>query len=98
MAKWYVSTLAASAIAAAGYYLGNEKNREKVGHYINRAKAEIKGDTKEDNKEDFYEKVGHSDPQDLEDNSMVDEGAMFSVNYYNQNIKGEEQENDKDKQ
>ncbi|CAM3828389.1 hypothetical protein [Alkalicoccus chagannorensis] len=90
MAKWIITTLAAAGIAAAGYFYGKEENREKVNHYAQRALAEIKGDTKEDNKDDFYEKVGYSDPEDLEDNSMVDEGATFSVNYYNQRIKDNE--------
>jgi hypothetical protein len=28
-------------------------------------------------------KAGHPDPLDVGDNKMVDEGAMYSVNYYN---------------
>ncbi|MDR7071312.1 hypothetical protein [Fictibacillus barbaricus] len=28
-------------------------------------------------------KAGHPDPMDVDDNKMVDEGAMYSVNYYN---------------
>ncbi|WP_442598032.1 hypothetical protein [Neobacillus sp. D3-1R] len=30
-------------------------------------------------------KAGHPDPHDLEDNNMVSEGAMYSVQYYNEN-------------
>ncbi|MEW9108179.1 hypothetical protein ACQCT6_14775 [Cytobacillus gottheilii] len=30
-------------------------------------------------------KAGHPDPQDIEDNKMVSEGAMYSVAYYNEN-------------
>ncbi|TVP82350.1 MAG: hypothetical protein EA344_11755 [Alkalicoccus sp.] len=90
--KWIVSTLAASAIGAAGYFLGKDDNRKRVNDYIKRAQAEIKGETKEDTQPDFYEKVGHSDPLDVEDNSMVDEGSTFAVNYYNQNLKGNEEE------
>ncbi|TRZ36064.1 hypothetical protein CEQ21_10730 [Niallia circulans] len=28
-------------------------------------------------------KAGNPDPQDIDDNNMVSEGAMYSVNYYN---------------
>ncbi|MET3729611.1 hypothetical protein ABID52_003192 [Fictibacillus halophilus] len=28
-------------------------------------------------------KAGHPDPMDVDDNKMVEEGAMYSVNYYN---------------
>lgn len=34
----------------------------------------------------LIEKAGHPDPYDHEDSKMVDEGAMYSVNYYN-NVK-----------
>lgn len=30
-------------------------------------------------------KAGHPDPHDVEDNNMVSEGAMYSVQYYNEN-------------
>ncbi|WP_181186288.1 hypothetical protein [Alkalicoccus urumqiensis] len=93
MAKWLKKSIAASAISAAGYYLSKEENRQKVAHYAKRALAEVKGETKEDRKPDYYEKVGHSDPEDLQDNSMVDEGAQFSVNYYNENIKDSDNKN-----
>jgi hypothetical protein len=32
------------------------------------------------------EKAGNPDPQDLEDNNMVSEGAMYSVKYYNKKM------------
>ena len=32
------------------------------------------------------EKLGHPDPHNIEDNKMVDEGAMYSVNYYNETV------------
>lgn len=125
--RFILSTLAASAVAAA-YYLGKDENREKVSQYVNkekmseyvnkdkfseyvnkdkfaeyvnkdkisqymdRAKAQIKGETKEDEDEYLREKVGHSDPQDLQDNRMVDEGAATAVNYYNEKLKEDQEE------
>jgi len=32
----------------------------------------------------LLEKAGHPDPYDIGDNRMVEEGALFSVKYYNQ--------------
>jgi hypothetical protein len=85
--KWLTSTLLATAVAAGSYYLGKEENREKLMHEFNRLKAKLKGESKEDHEAYLVEKIGHSDPNDIEDNSMVDEGAVFSVNYYNEKYK-----------
>ena len=30
--------------------------------------------------------AGHPDPHDIQDNKMVDEGAMTSVQYYNEEV------------
>ncbi|MBM7619281.1 hypothetical protein JOC95_001130 [Bacillus tianshenii] len=32
------------------------------------------------------EKAGNPDPEDIEDNKMVSEGAMYSVDYYNKKV------------
>ena len=32
------------------------------------------------------QKAGNPDPMDVEDNKMVSEGAMYGVNYYNENL------------
>jgi hypothetical protein len=32
------------------------------------------------------QKAGNPDPLDVEDNKMVSEGAMYGVNYYNENL------------
>lgn len=85
--KWLASTLLATAVAAGSYYLGKPENREKVTHTVNQIKAKILNETNKDHQLDLTEKVGHSDPYDIGDNSMVDEGAVFSVNYYNENLK-----------
>ncbi|WP_368929709.1 hypothetical protein [Bacillus pumilus] len=34
--------------------------------------------------EKIPEKAGHPDPLDIQDNKMVDEGAMTSVHYFNE--------------
>jgi len=85
--KWLTSTFFATVIAAGSYYLGKPENREKITDAINQVKAKIIHDPKQDYQSYLTEKVGHSDPDDIEDNAMVDEGATFSVNYYNENVK-----------
>ncbi|MFD0049600.1 hypothetical protein ACFVHQ_09765 [Actinomycetes bacterium NPDC127524] len=35
---------------------------------------------------DVLQKSGHPDPYDTDDNKMVDEGALYSVNYYNEKV------------
>ncbi|MBM7097854.1 hypothetical protein JSY36_19130 [Bacillus sp. H-16] len=84
--KIITSTLVATAVAAGSYYFGKEENRQKLAHSFKRMKAKVKNETNEDHNPYLNEKVGHSDPEDVEDNSMVDEGAMYSVNYYNENM------------
>ncbi|WP_236634682.1 hypothetical protein [Alteribacter lacisalsi] len=84
--KLITSTLVATAVAAGSYYFGKEENREKLYHSFKRIKSKVKNETKEDHNPYLNEKVGHSDPDDIQDNSMVDEGAMYSVNYYNENM------------
>ncbi|MDG5789192.1 hypothetical protein QA612_17170 [Evansella sp. AB-P1] len=83
MNKWLTSTALVSAVAVGSYLMNKQDNREKVGHYWNRMKAIVKRETKEEHEPYYVEKVGHSDPYDVEDNSMVDEGAVYSINYYN---------------
>ncbi|UCZ52011.1 hypothetical protein LGQ02_14270 [Bacillus shivajii] len=84
--KVLTSTIVATAVAGGTYFFGKEENREKVMHNVERLKAKLKNETKEDQAPYFKEKVGHSDPHDIEDNAMVDEGAVYSVKYYNEHI------------
>lgn len=35
------------------------------------------------------QKAGNPDPLDVEDNKMVSEGAMYGVNYYNENLQNQ---------
>ena len=87
MNKWLASTVLATGVAAVSYYLGEEENRIKAKQTFNWAKARLLRETDEEYKEYMKEKAGHSHPQDIEDNTMVDEGAQFAVKYYNENYK-----------
>ncbi|WP_416151298.1 hypothetical protein ACM26V_10120 [Salipaludibacillus sp. HK11] len=79
------SAVFATVIAAGSYYLGKEENREKLLNTFNSLKEKIQQPDGDNSY--LKEEVGHSHPEDIEDNSMVDEGAVFSVNYYNENVK-----------
>lgn len=59
--------------------LAKKENREKLQTFTHKMKSYLP--TNEENQYDL--KAGHPDPQDTRDNEMVSEGAMTSVNYYN---------------
>ena len=63
----------------------NKTNRGKVKDIWSNAKAKTYGfwNKRHSELDPVIEKAGHPDPYDHEDNKMVDEGAMYSVNYYN---------------
>ncbi|MDQ0257998.1 hypothetical protein J2S74_005461 [Evansella vedderi] len=85
MLKWI--TPFAVVTAAGAYLLTNEDNRRQMKAYYNRTKAKLLSKTKEQHTIYYKEKIGHSDPYDMGDNTMVDEGAVFGVNYYNKKIR-----------
>ncbi|MDQ0217794.1 hypothetical protein ELQ35_13520 [Peribacillus cavernae] len=69
-------------------YLSTRNNRQKAMDTLQRMKArtmKVWSKQKLAAEMPLLEKAGHPDPYDIGDNRMVDEGAMFSVNYYNQN-------------
>ncbi|PKR84131.1 hypothetical protein [Heyndrickxia camelliae] len=87
MAK--ISNINKAVIAGIGIagisYLSSKNNREKTRVMLQNAK--VKTDswlTKLKHKRSPLTKVGHSDPYDFEDHQMLSEGAMYGVDYYNQ--------------
>ncbi|WP_054634959.1 hypothetical protein [Thalassobacillus sp. C254] len=85
MAKKLVmfSSIATAVAGIVAYVMKNEERKEKVMHASQRLVAKAKGQAKEDEDEELNEKVGHSDPYDIDDNNMVAEGAQTSVFHYN---------------
>ncbi|KQL52360.1 hypothetical protein AN964_01590 [Heyndrickxia shackletonii] len=75
-----------AGIGIAGIsYLSSKNNRQKARVMLQNAK--VKADswiTKMKHKKSSLTKVGHSDPYDFEDHQMLSEGAMYGVDYYNQ--------------
>ncbi|MGE7766206.1 hypothetical protein [Peribacillus sp. NPDC096540] len=66
-------------------FLSTKTNRGKVKDIWSNAKDKTMRfwNQKHSDLDPLIEKAGHPDPYDHEDNKMVDEGAMYSVNYYN---------------
>ncbi|WP_409250899.1 hypothetical protein V1502_12090 [Bacillus sp. SCS-153A] len=77
------SLLVGAAAAGAGMYMRNKDNRVKMQNMM----ASLKQKWDNRNKQDFsLEKMGNPHPDDVEDNTMVSEGAQTSVHYYNSRL------------
>jgi hypothetical protein len=64
-----------------GWLLSSKENR----NHLHNMKEGLMTKIKKRRSEDLpVEKGGNPDPQNIEDNSMVSEGAMTSVQYYNE--------------
>lgn len=69
--------------AAALWMAMKPENKEKLTNMATQVKEKIMP-----SKTDVVpvQKAGNPDPMDVEDNKMVSEGAMYGVNYYNENL------------
>ncbi|MGD6818862.1 hypothetical protein [Metabacillus sp. 84] len=76
-----------TAGVAATVYLKDKSRRAKLSYGVKQAQGKVVSMfSKDKNKEDEkfpVDKAGNPDPQDVEDNKMVSEGAQYSVQYYN---------------
>ena len=81
------SLLLAGLAAGAYAYFSKKENREKAMVAFNNTKSKINNymETQKHNNSEMT-KTGHPDPLDIPDNKMVDEGAMTSVQYYNEEV------------
>lgn len=88
MAKGNNRSLLLAGLAAGAYaYFSKQENRDKALVAFNNTKTKVNSylDSQKTNKMEMT-KAGHSDPHDIDDNTMVDEGAMTSVQYYNDEV------------
>lgn len=81
------SLLLAGLAAGAYAYFSKKENRDKAIVAFNNTKSKVNAyiDSQKHEKSQFTT-AGHPDPHDLQDNKMVDEGAMTSVQYYNEEV------------
>ena len=93
MARGNNRSLLLAGLAAGAYaYFSKPENREKALVAFNNTKTKVNSyleSQKLNNTE--LTKVGHSEPHDIDDNKMLDEGAITSVQYFNEEV----QENNK---
>lgn len=81
------SLLLAGAAAAAYAYFKKPENRDKAMVQFNNLKTKFNSYMESNSTStSTYGTAGHPDPQDVDDNKMVDEGAMTSVQYYNEEV------------
>lgn len=78
--------LAVGAGASAAWWLSNKPNRVKAEVLLRDWKRKIKPNVFQKSEELPIEKGGNPHPHDIEDNKMVDEGAMYSVQFYNEKL------------
>lgn len=80
------SLVAVGVGASAALWLRNKPNRIKAENFFRDMKRKVKPTVFEKAEALPIDKGGNPHPQDIEDNKMVDEGAMYSVKFYNEKI------------
>ncbi|MCM3570516.1 hypothetical protein [Neobacillus mesonae] len=81
-----MGSLLAVGVGASAVWLSNKPNRIKAESFLKDLKRKVQPTLFEKSKKLPIEKGGHPHPYDLEDNKMVDEGAMYSVKFYNEKM------------
>ncbi|MED3561441.1 hypothetical protein [Bacillus xiapuensis] len=81
-----MASLVAAGIGASAMWLSNKPNRIKAESLLREWKRKVFPTVFEKSEQLPIHKGGHPHPHDLEDNKMVDEGAMYSVKFYNEKI------------
>ncbi|NEU31464.1 hypothetical protein GN156_11885 [bacterium LRH843] len=81
-----MGSLITVGVGATTIWLSNKSNRIKAKSFIRDLKRKIKPTVFEKCKQLPIEKGGHPDPYDDADNNMVDEGALYSVKFYNEKM------------
>lgn len=81
------SMIIGAATALAAVYLTSKNNKAQLKTAVKNSKTKIDSMVASKNtKPSQMTKTGFSDPNDPDDNRMVEEGAMTSVQYYNENV------------
>jgi hypothetical protein len=80
------SLLAVGVGATAALWLRNKPNRIKTENFFREMFRKVKPTVYEKSEELPIEKGGNPHPEDIGDNNMVSEGAMYSVKFYNEKL------------
>ncbi len=78
-----IVTVVGGAAGVAAVLLKNEEQRARLGRMWRQWYAKLTKRTASENREERQLKIGLSHPYDFEDNRMVSEGALTSIQYYN---------------
>lgn len=84
--KAFFTTFTLSTVGVTTYLLTNKQRRKRVLDSIKNLYEQIQfpNRNKMDSNQELQTKIGHPHPRDEGDNNMVSEGAMYSVQYYNE--------------
>lgn len=80
------SAMAAGIGVSAALWLSCKPNRLKASILLRDWKRKIKPSPLDKSQILPVEKAGNPHPHDIEDNKMVEEGALYSVQYYNEKM------------
>ncbi|WP_223594841.1 hypothetical protein [Neobacillus bataviensis] len=72
--------------ASAAWWLSSKPNRIKAESKLRDLKRKVKPTPFHKSENLPIEKGGVPHPHDVEDNKMVDEGALYSVKFYNEKM------------
>ncbi|MCH6267454.1 hypothetical protein [Neobacillus citreus] len=72
--------------SAAAMWLSNKPNRLKAESFLRDMKRKVMPTVFEKAEQLPIHKGGHPHPHDIEDNKMVDEGATYAVQFYNEKM------------
>ncbi len=71
---------------AGGALISVKQNREKIRGLVEKVKKKTRILRENQEESEWLKKAGRPDPYDFEDVKMVEEGAQYSVNYYNKKV------------
>ncbi|KGA97364.1 hypothetical protein AJ85_06200 [Alkalihalobacillus alcalophilus ATCC 27647 = CGMCC 1.3604] len=81
--KAIYATLVAGASAVTTFYLTNKERRTELKNKTKEMYQKVCSVTNKEKPTPKQLRIGHPDPYDIEDQKMVDEGALYSVQRYN---------------
>jgi hypothetical protein len=79
-----ITTFTLTTVGVTTYLLSNKDKRKQLLERIKNIYHQYTTAKKDHYESRVLDKAGHPHPHDIDDNNMVSEGAMYSVNYYNE--------------
>ncbi|MDE5412566.1 hypothetical protein [Alkalihalobacterium chitinilyticum] len=76
--KVMTTAVAAGAIGTVIYALNDKSKRDKAKNKLQKKRSA--------NSVEIDKNAGHPDPYDINDNTMVSEGALYAVQRYNEEV------------